>query len=255
MKYNKHVLSVFVLMGLVLPSLVLADNSARGIKAGNNFCGTLDSYLVGSEKRFGEQDAKYDSNFANRQAKSLKNRDDKDKKVADNRANVLARKDNTFKRMLGKAVTTEQKQAVTEFQTAVQNAINTRQTAVDAARLVYRTGVDKIVTDRKVVVDNALIKMKTAIEALVAKAKVDCADVAILDKTVVRTTFKNAIKTVREEYKVSLKNLAKIGDVNKPLLEARNVAFEKAHNDFKLALEAAKTTLQTKLGVETTVKN
>lgn len=214
--------------------------------ATKRFCTNLDTYLATSEKKMAEREVKQDSSIAKRQAQLATNRAEKDKKVADARAQILLKQDEKLNSALAKATSTEQKLAITEFRNAVKSAIEVRQKAIDDARNVYRGAVDKIVTDRKANTNNALTAMKSAIETAVAKAKTDCSNG--LDVNTVKSDLKQSVQNARNVFKNSIQNLGKINDSIKSVATTKQASFDKAHTDFKTALETAKTNLKAKLG-------
>lgn len=248
MKYKKQIIGMMVLVNLIVPQFMFAEsaNTASGAKAGDKFCSNLDNYLTSNEKKLSERDADRDSKLAKNDANIANKRAENDKRVSDALSEALARQDYRFTNIMAKATTDIQKQAITDFQTAIKSAVSTRQTAIGTARNTYRIGVDKVVADRKVKIDLALSTMKTSIETAVAKAKTDCA--GGVSSATVKSTLQTTTKSSREAFKLSLKNAGGINDSIKILNEARKKAFDDAQNKYKADIESAKTTLKTKLG-------
>jgi uncharacterized LabA/DUF88 family protein len=241
MKYKK-ILSVLLLLGLTAPQLMFAhgldgDNgNEKESKENKGFCTNLDKFFSNEDLRFGDKESEKNKKFLNKQSELETKRVNKDKELSDKRAEVLAKQDTRFEKMLAKASTTEQKKAVEDFRLAVKTAIETRQKAVDSAKNTYRTAIDKLFTERKAKTDQALATLKTSIDSAKTKAKTDCANG--VDQNTVKDTFRQSVKTARDTFKNSVKDIVPNSDTIKQLNDARKQAFEKAHNDFKLALDA-----------------
>lgn len=245
MKYNKQILGMLVVMGLLLPSVMFASQNLNSKPNGDKFCTNLDTFLVNSEKKLTDRGTKHNTNVQTRETNMATKRAENDKKIAEKRTQAIAKQDAKFVALSVKIKTQEQKQAITEFQATVKNLVSARQTAMDSARDAYRKGVDGNVGERKAKVDEAMKIMKETISTAVAKAKVDCASGSVAE---VKTTLKTAIQNARDTFKTTVQGLAKVSESNTILIEARKVAFEKAQNDFKTGLEVAKKVLKEKLG-------
>ncbi len=171
----------------------------------------------------------------------------RDQKLEENRAKWDANRAEHYKKLLEKAGTDEQKQAILKFQTAMEAAVQARKTAVKAAIDAYRAEVDKLLETRKIAINTVKKTYEDAYNAAIARAKQECE--AGANPAEIRERLKTELKETKETYQMALKNVAKT-DL-KPLIAKRHEANKKAIEDFKIAIEKAKTELREAISPET----
>ncbi|OHA46569.1 MAG: hypothetical protein A3A80_01735 [Candidatus Terrybacteria bacterium RIFCSPLOWO2_01_FULL_44_24] len=172
-------------------------------------------------------------------------REERDAKLAAHRDTQDAHLDEVFAKIEAKAQNESQQEAVNAFKIILLEAIDTRRAAVDQAIETFRSGVDDAVEARKTARDAAVDAYKIAISDAFNKAEADC--VAGVNAATVRTTLRSSLEAARAKFKSDRQAIDKISDTIKPLVETKQAAFKKAHDDFKASLEAAKATLKTAL--------
>ncbi len=242
-KYNKIVVGTLIAQ-LLLPTIVSAAESGRA-----------DAMQKPAPKceRFAEQGRAFDQRFVNMRTDLFKARESRDarmterkkdlaEKLAEIRTSQEEKRDELLKKLGASATTDVQKQALATFKAAVSAALKTRHDAIDAANSAFDLGVKDAILKRKVALDAAVKTFADAITAAMTKAKADCA--AGVDAATVRATFKESAKAAKEKLKADRAAAEKVGPSIQPLIDARRKAFEKAHEDFKTALEKAKEALR-----------
>lgn len=137
--------------------------------------------------------------------------------------------------------------AIAAFKTAMEAAWKTRNVSVDAARKAFRDGLDKLLADKKAAVENASLAFRASAAAAFAKAKTDC-DSGVSPEMVM-TNLRTALKTAQEKFNADRKSIDKIGEKVKALVQVRQAAVAKAVDDFRAAVEKAKTDLKRALKV------
>lgn len=134
------------------------------------------------------------------------------------------------------------KTAVAAFQLAVRNAMETRRTAVDAARETYRNQVETAVRERKTALDSPLAVFRSETKAAYEKAAASCE--AGEEIASVRTTLQTNLKNAREKFQAQNQNRERVRTNLESEISVRNQAIQKANDDLKAALTKAKEAFQ-----------
>lgn len=216
---------------------------------GEMFCSRLATMNTAKDMKTIELERKLSARRGEQGDKIIKNKIDNENALMQKRAEQNTKRLAGYEKLLSHATADEQKAAVEKFQSTVEAIVVARRAAVDAAIAIYRSGMDKLISDRKASMDAALVTYKAAIKAAEQKAATDC--VAGIDPVTVRMNLKNAAGTARAAYKSERETLTKISDQVQTLGDARKAAFEKALNDLKIALEAAKNELKAVFPIKT----
>ncbi len=138
-----------------------------------------------------------------------------------------------------------QKQAVSDFQIAVINALSAKRTAIDAAIQSFHDGIFSLLSTRKTTVDDSLATMKSAFETVADKAKADCA--SGVDSKTVRDNFLTAIKDARKSFVAARTGQDSFKSAMQKLVAAKQQAFKKAQADFQSAITRARDALKAAL--------
>lgn len=210
------------------------------------FCSRFSKEAERLAKNLAERRSKFDERKEDRIVKTENKAAERDMKLEEKRSGADERRSAMYDKLLARATTEEQKQAVADFQKTVEAAVDTRRDTVNAAIEAFRSGVKNAVAGRKGDMDSAASKFQSAVEAALAKAKADCAN--ITDQEAVRTTFKESLKAAREALVTDRKDADKVGEQVKKLAEARRVAVKKAMEDFKKTLSDARASLKLAFG-------
>jgi hypothetical protein len=220
------------------------------LRTGELFCSRLATINTAKDIKLIELENRLIAKRSEQEDKITKNKVSNENALAQKRIEQDTKRLAGYEKLLGHATTDEQKAAVEKFKSTVEALVIARRAAVDAAIAIYRSGMEKLITDRKAGMDVALATYKAAIKAAEQKAATDCA--AGIDPLTVRTNLKSAADAARAAYKSEREIVKKISDQVKTLGDARKAAFEKALNDFKVALETAKNELKAVFPVKTT---
>lgn len=177
-----------------------------------------------------------------------KKRDEIDKKFEEERSSMDAKRKTWYETLRKKATTDEEKQAVEQFITTVENAVKIRRTAVDNARETFRTASNKAVSDRSSAIQNLFEVYKKAASDAVEKAKADCATQE--DKGAVKQALREAIQTAHKNFMDARKKLDPLGEDVRALAETRREAVKKAVETFQETVRSAKEKLNKVFGEE-----
>lgn len=151
-----------------------------------------------------------------------------------------------YDRLQEKAKNQQQEAAVLEFKNTIENAINTRREAVDAALDIFHDGVQQAVDSRKTSIDNLIAEYGKNREQLAAEVRNFCETSG--DAVKARQTLQNRLQQAREEFKVDQKGVSSVGDTVKELAQVKNEAIRKASETFLSVFKEAQNRLRAELG-------
>ncbi len=144
------------------------------------------------------------------------------------------------------AKTKTQKQAVNNFKTLVDLAIQTRKTTIDSIVNSFQKGLDGTISSYQIEIQNALEDFKKALNAAETKAKTSCANKS--NPETVKTNFNLQIKIATEAFNLRRKNLNSLDAKLQKLKDTRNAEVAKADEKFKTEVNQAAQKLKTELG-------
>jgi hypothetical protein len=237
---SKKILIILSIGIILFPSIILAQNENQQVQQKiKNFCSQFSTFT-----------SKIDQKIIGVSDKLSLKRDEISNKIDEKRENrevkleqVREKWDNNrlehFAKLEEKAQTSEQKQAVADFEKAVNDAIVARRTAIDLAIHNFKTGVDQANASRKAAIDLLKNIYDVSVKTALTKAMVDC-ESGVAPATV-RQSLVNDIKSARDGFNSERKEIDKIKDAKEKLISEKKAAFEKAISDFKLAMEKARS--------------
>lgn len=175
-----------------------------------------------------------------------------DQKVADARKKADAARAKDLSKLAAKATTNDQKQAVQTYKAAVQDAINTRRAAYDAARQTFRAGVQNAITSRRSTIKAQLATFQDSVSSAFSTAEASCAG-SSPNGQAIQQTLRTSLKSARETFQNDRKSDSTIGGQVKQLAATRQAAFQTADKTFQNSLAAARQALQQAFGKNTNV--
>jgi hypothetical protein len=246
---------VFAIMAaLSAPSVM-----AQGQPGGNNEAGRAAgkaNVCSGFEAQIGN----LVGNVSNRVGKIESDRSEKEvrranqwKEFETNRNELRVREDANLSARFSKldevGKTDAEKQAISAFQAAIENALKAKRAAMDAAIKAFQDGTETLLSSRKTAVSNSFSGMQAAFQAAADKAEADCT--AGVTRQTVRTDFMAALKNARKNFDSAQKSVNDFSVSMKSLVDAKQAAFKKAQDDFKAAVTQARDALKAVLGENT----
>ncbi len=245
MKYNisKKIIAGSLLFGTLLsPVLALAEAPSPKINAGKGICVQIsdlsDKKIAAAEDKQTKFQTKYTEQLKQYEEKQIA-ADTKLQEKRDEAENALLAKISAFSET---ASTTEQKKAVSDFQTAIESARTARKTSLDSAIKAFRDGVASSSDSRKSTIDTALLTFQTSVTSAFEKAKTDCAN-SVSPQTI-RANLKLALNGAQEKLKADKLSVSKVGATTSVLAKTRKQAVAKIVSDYKAAIRKAKADLR-----------
>lgn len=190
-------------------------------------------------QRMDERMKRIQSRVETRTRNMNQRRETREENLAEFRKKRDERREEYYKKLEERAKTTEQKNAVSKFQSQIEAAVKTRRAAIDAAIVAFQKGMDEAISGKTADAEAAAAAFQAAVKAALSEARSDCEDGD--DPNAVRTTLRAKTKSAHETFQTARKNYEDLKSVIDSLSAVRKQAVQKAIDDFKVASEKAKT--------------
>jgi len=173
-----------------------------------------------------------------------KDKIDEKRNRADEKQNLAKKKiDNNLiafgQKFMAVASTSIEKTAISDFETAIHQAIEARRLAVQTALDTFRQGIDASVKARKTGFETARTTFETTVKTAIEKARTDCAN--NVEVGGIRSALQDSIRVARTKLNAEIKAVDKVGSALKTLTTAKLAAIKKAQSDYQLAKNKALT--------------
>ncbi|PJE69458.1 MAG: hypothetical protein COU98_01970 [Candidatus Staskawiczbacteria bacterium CG10_big_fil_rev_8_21_14_0_10_38_10] len=236
MKMNsKTLVSVLLVANIFLPNVILAQN-------GSNFCSRLSEFRTKVDQGIADREEKLNEK-RNQILNRLEDRWDKrDNQLAEKRAKWDGNRDEHYAKLLERAKTEEQEQAVEKFKATIESAVVTRRTAVDAALVAFRQGLEQALTSRRTSVNGIIDIFKNSVASAFQKTEENCG--SNIEKAPIVKDLRASLKAAREKFNADRQEIEKLGPVMSNLVITRNQAIQKAFQDFRTVVEEARKELK-----------
>lgn len=236
-------ISVAALVATPLSTFAIAraNGGAAGAKT-SPFCNNLSTTTNGITTKISDLQGKVSQAWSTQDQKLASDAQSVDQKVAAARQKADSERSADFTKLEAKATTGTQKQAVQDYETAVNNAVATRRAAYDAARQTFRDGVKSAVDSRRSTVSGQASTFEDSVNSAIATAQASCSSDPGAGAAA-RTAFVSSLKTARQTFNGSRKDDTKIGQQVSQLAATRNAAFKAADQAFQNSLKTARQAL------------
>lgn len=235
---NSLVLSALVL-GTLLPGMASARTAGPPTEA---FCSRISSAAEKTTTRINERITTVETRESDRLKQIATRQAAQDKKLAGERTTWDASREASYEKLLGKANTDLEKQAVNDFKTTISDAVTLRRSEVDKAIDTFRTGAEGVVTKHQEGVNQALKNFEQSVDAAFTKAKTDCTNSK--DPQAIREALKASLKQARETLKSERSSLGDTRQAIEALKATRKQSVEQAVNTFNATAKTARETLK-----------
>jgi hypothetical protein len=233
-----------VIMGLLVPLFIGAQESAQTTRG---FCTQLPTFRSRIEERLASKDDALAATRAINAGLLTERRNNREQKLADRRTQHDAKAQEIVAKLEAQATTDEQRAAVEAFKQTLKSAGDAQRAAMDGAIAQARTSTDQAMSGRQGEVDAARTTQKSSVSAAVDKAQASC-DGGVTQQTI-REAFITDMRAAGDAYKSTMQGInAKYTDIRRSTSDTFRAAVDKAVNDFKAAMEQAKSDLQEAFG-------
>lgn len=233
-------IAIGLVVGLLLPTLALGQSKQVA-------CDKIGQFNSRSSDQFTKQRDKLTELRESRLSKLEDQRTARSERIATHRQKFDQSVTEHLERLRKRATNQAQTVAVTEFEKTIKDAMDTRRTAVDAARQKFLEGVKSAVASRRAALDVAAESYRTTVTAAVAKAVADCASGT--DPSTVRSELQTSIRDAKEDFREARVNAEKVGPTVSMLTKERRDSVSNAKDEFRKTVEVARNKLKDVLGV------
>lgn len=228
----------------VITSGIFSGNAFAVIRA--NFCANLPQAVSLLDQKIITREIALKTR-QNEKLKNLKNnRNFRDAKLAESKQNITANLADTYAKIEILAKTDEQKTAVNNFKTAMENTVNARKNAVAKAASDYRQEIDNIIVSRNSAIDAAVQNFKKSHQMAVQKAKTDC--IAGVKPLTAKINFISGIEMAKTKLASEKQKMENPSLLVKSASGNYKNSITKANQDFKAATEKARADLKASFG-------
>jgi gas vesicle protein len=233
------ILSIGIVMtiGVLAPIFTFAENSIAD-QQGNVLCDKISNVYSKIAQAIGQRESKLGLKKTDIINKIQDHWADQDSSLADKRQKWDTNRNNQIAKLKEKFPNDPEKQAVLDFEQAVDEAIFTRRAAIDSAISNFRQRVEELKNSRHSKIEAAKATFKSSVVSAFEKAKSDC--LSGVPIATIREELKNSLAAYKEKYNQDVQEIEKIGAGMDQLIDAKKAAFEKAIQDFKTAMEKAR---------------
>lgn len=244
MKTNYKTTIAIVAISAVIASGIFSGNAFAVIRV--NFCSNplqtislLDQRIIVREEML--------KTSQNERLQNLKNsREFRDAKLTELKQTVSTNLATTYAKIEVLAKTNEQKTAVSNFKTAMENAINARKNTIVTAASNYRQEIDNIIVSRNSAIDTTVRNFKNSYQSAIQNAKTNCT--AGVKPLLARTNFVAEISAAKSNLISAKQKMASPASLVKSSSANYKNAVTKSNQDFKTAAEKARVELKASFG-------
>ncbi len=241
------VLVVFVISLSVVHFAVAANSNKQDRGAGlQNVCSRINDqaqqYKTNIDAKISELRDRINGEIQNIQT----NREKSDNALQQDRAKWAQNRQNIYAELKDKATTDAEKQAVANFQNAIEAAVTTRESAIDAARAAFRQGVNQLVPQHQTDAKQVLLTFQSSLQSAIEQALSQCS--SGINPTTVWATLQSALQAARSARQSGVQQIDKIGPQIQQLAQTRDAAVKQAMQTYQSALRAAVNTLKAAFG-------
>ncbi len=175
-------------------------------------------------------------------------RNGRDAKLGEARSEADQLRSGEYARLLARADGDKERDAVQDYQQQVEDAVEARRDAIDAAIVKFRTGVDGLIAKRKKTMQSARDTFAVAVKAALVKLETDCAqNVATVN---IRSDFEASLQRARAKLAGERQGAEAMQRTLKSLADTQKVSVSAASETFQAELVAAKEELKQAFGDE-----
>lgn len=240
MKKNYKTTIAIVAVSAIIVSGIFSGNASAVIRV--NFCSNISQTVSLLDQRIITRETALKTR-QNERLQNLKNsREMRDAKLTELKQTVSTNLAATYAKIEVLAKTDEQKTAVGNFKTAMENAINARKNSIAQAASDYRQEIDRIIVLRNSTIDTAMRNFKNSHQSAIQNAKTNCA--AGVKPLIAKTTFVSNINAAKTKLISEKQNIKTPASLVKSASTNYKNSITKANQDFKTAAEKARANLR-----------
>jgi hypothetical protein len=253
--HSKLITIVVLLVLLISPSLVLAQVSPRGSgqvqkSMESAICVKVESGASHLIQNLTQREQQLTSRQSDRLNNLNTRQNNRATKLGDLQTQAQNRFDEQYQKLLAKAQTNQEKQAVADFRTAIAAAWAAEKQAIQSAITSWQSDVQQAIASRDGAVATAVSAYKNSVQQAIDQAMTDCN--AGTNPATVRSTLMTSLAAARDKFKSDRQAIDKLNDTLTTERTTRQTDVQNAVSTFKTAVQTATATLKSVLGESTT---
>lgn len=246
-KTTQYIASTLVALTIAGPLGVFAQTStSTPSNNGKDFCDRLGGISTNLEKRIANREDQFRKMKDNRLEKFLKSASSTAERLDGSRDHADENRKEHYAKLLERADTDAQKQAVEKFRAAMDAAIATRRAAIDAAIKTFQADVKSMLGSRKGGLEKAAADFRTGEQAAIKEAQDACKSGTNI-KTV-RQTLNRKLQGLQRDFEGDRRDANRLGVGLDGLTKKRAEAFRVAREAYEVAARKARLELKAALG-------
>jgi len=250
----KKISALAIAFGVVvqagMPLFALAQTSGNSVTStagvAGGFCSSLSERLSNIEQRASSQLNSLSQDEDNRRSQIDSKWSDFTNTLQSNRTAENADLERRIQKLELIASSSAAQQAIANFNSALQAALQAKRSAIDAALQTFHQGLLSLLSGRKSVLESAFTARLSAFRAAAQKGQSDCA--AGVSAKTVRSNFLTALRDAQSKFAEARRANDSFSTGMQKLVDAKNAALKKAQSDFQTAIRQARDTLKSALG-------
>lgn len=167
-------------------------------------------------------------------------------KLIDLRSSADKKRLEHYKKLYEKYPSDAQHAAIDQYRSTIAAAIDQRRQAIDAIRLNYVGDLNKLIESHQRKIHDSEQSIIDAVQSAYTSAKTSCSNG--IDESVVKLSFRNSIKSARENFVSNKQQALMDKDGLQDLKKNREASLQVALDNFKKTAEEAKLKLLQTLG-------
>lgn len=234
--------SLFIVFSLVLVNTSFAAANPNVDASNSQFCKKLPTVASNIKSNINSRSTNATNSLSNRENRWTNIWTNVDSKVSTNRSKADTLRQQHFDKLLAKAKTSTQQQAVKQYITDVNNAVAIRRTAYDNSRNEFRNALNNLISSKSSSVSSQVNEFSDQVNSAINTATDQCANNSM--KAIdIRSNFTSSLKSIRQQYETNRKSDAGISSQIKSLVTTRNNEFKAADLTFKTSIDSARANL------------
>jgi len=226
--------------------LGVAAQTTTSTPNSKDFCDRLSGISTNIEKRIGSREEQFRRLKDNRLEKFLKHASSTAERLDGTRDKWDENRKEHYAKLLERADTDAEKQAVEKFRAAMDAAVAKRRAAIDAAINTFQTDVKNMLGSRKGGLEKAAADFRTREKVAIKEAQDACASGKQIKD--IRQTFNKKLQTLQRTFEGDRKDANRLGVGLDGLARKRTEAFREAREAYESAARKARIDLKAALG-------
>lgn len=248
--YKPHIsliVSIFVALALcfTINSYTHAESISNREQIRPDICNRVDGLSDKIDQNILRKQQNLEMLHKDKSKKMQSNFEEKTKQINSTRIQWDKNRDIHYKKLSEKAQNEDQKTAIEQFKTTIEDAVQKRRSAFDKATQEYRDSIELTINNKKNGIDAIVNNYKLELSKAKDQANLDCQNNK--DESEIRSNFNSRLQTSKITLVSDKDGVDQILLQINAAKQIRLDAIQKATQEFQLTLHSAKETLKSSI--------